>query len=186
VGSGNRDQWWRGNKKRVVEHCRVLDANHWMRDGILKGGVCQTGSCCWYRDAGCKEQFAAVSFEVNTLYLAGAWVRLSYIVNATQFDYQVGLTATSPRFGGLRWWFICPLVVNGRPCGRRVGKLYLPPGGRYYGCRHCYNLTYTSCQEHDKRVNFLRKNPEALRRLAEHPEGASLTQLGLVLKALNP
>jgi hypothetical protein len=31
-----------------------------------------------------------------------------------------------------------------------VGKLYLPPGGRYYGCRHCYDLTYTSCQESHK------------------------------------
>jgi hypothetical protein len=33
-------------------------------------------------------------------------------------------------------------------------------------------------------VDWLRKNPEALRLLAENPEGASLTQLGLVLKAL--
>jgi hypothetical protein len=32
-------------------------------------------------------------------------------------------------------------------CGRRVGKLYLPPGGKYFGCRHCYNLTYTSSNE---------------------------------------
>jgi len=23
-------------------------------------------------------------------------------------------------------------------------------GGRYFGCRHCYNLTYTSCQESHK------------------------------------
>ena len=25
--------------------------------------------------------------------------------------------------------------------------MYLPPGGTYFGCRHCYDLTYTSCQE---------------------------------------
>ena len=30
-----------------------------------------------------------------------------------------------------------------------MGKLYLPPGARYY-CRHCYELTYTSCQESRK------------------------------------
>ncbi len=42
------------------------------------------------------------------------------------------------------------MVIEGRPCGRRVGKLYLPSGGRYYGCRHCYRLTYTSCQESRK------------------------------------
>jgi hypothetical protein len=35
------------------------------------------------------------------------------------------------------------------PCGRRVGNLYLPPRSRYFyfGCRRCYRLTYTSCQE---------------------------------------
>jgi hypothetical protein len=61
--------------------------------------------------------------------------------------YRVGLTTTRPHFGGRRWWFVCPLGVDGRPCGRRVGKLYLPPAGRYFGCRHCHGLTYTSCQD---------------------------------------
>ncbi len=55
-----------------------------------------------------------------------------------------------PHFGGVRWWFVCPLVINGRLCRRCVQKLYLPPRGRYYGCRHCYNLTYTSSQESHK------------------------------------
>jgi hypothetical protein len=188
-GSGNRyHHWWRASKKTVVEDCRFLDANRWMRDGILKGGVYLSGSCCWYRDAGQKEQVAALGFEVNTLDPAFPWVRLSYTITATQEDlnYRVGLTTTRPRFGGLRWWFVCPLVVRGRPCGRRIGKLYLPPRSRYFGCRHCYDLTYTSCQEHDKRVDWLRKNPKALRLLAENPEGASVTQLGLILKALRP
>jgi hypothetical protein len=37
-------------------------------------------------------------------------------------------------------------VVNGTPCRRRVGMLYLPPSASYYGCRNCHELTYTSCQ----------------------------------------
>ena len=41
----------------------------------------------------------------------------------------------------------CPLLVNSRPCGRRVGKLYLPPTARRFGCRGCHDLTYMSCQE---------------------------------------
>jgi hypothetical protein len=28
-----------------------------------------------------------------------------------------------------------------------VAKLYLPPGERRFGCRHCHRLTYTSCRE---------------------------------------
>ncbi len=33
---------------------------------------------------------------------------------------------------------------------RRVAKLYLPPGGKYFGSREGYGLTYTSCQENGK------------------------------------
>ncbi len=40
---------------------------------------------------------------------------------------------------------MCPGVVNGVPCGRRVAKLYLKH--RYFLCRHCHNLTYASRQE---------------------------------------
>ena len=62
-------------------------------------------------------------------------------------DYRVYLETTPLPWGGVRYWFSCPLVTNGLRCTRRVGCLYLPPGGRYFGCRHCYNLTYTSSQE---------------------------------------
>ncbi len=58
------------------------------------------------------------------------------------FDYKVLLTSTPCHFGGERWWFICPLTLDGRPCKRRVGKLY--KDGDYFGCRHCYDLTYQS------------------------------------------
>jgi hypothetical protein len=39
---------------------------------------------------------------------------------------------------GERPWFICP----GAGCGRRVAVLYGP--GRYFLCRHCYDLGYQS------------------------------------------
>jgi hypothetical protein len=71
-------------------------------------------------------------------------------------DYRVRLVTTRPRFGGLRWWFVCLLIVNGRPCSRRVGKLYLPPHGRYFGCRHCHDLTYATCQASRKYSSLYR------------------------------
>jgi hypothetical protein len=70
--------------------------------------------------------------------------------NKEEFDYTVRLDHTFPFYGGVRWWFRCPLSRDGYDCQRRVAKLYLPPGGRYFGCRHCYNLTYKSCQESHK------------------------------------
>ena len=49
------------------------------------------------------------------------------------------------RFGGSRPYFICPGVVNGVACGRRVAKLHGP--GRYFLCRHCYRLAHASQSE---------------------------------------
>jgi hypothetical protein len=64
-----------------------------------------------------------------------------------ELHIPVRLQVTRPTFGGKRWWFTCPLTVNGVACNRRVAKLHLPPGARYFGCRHCYDLSYRSCQE---------------------------------------
>ncbi len=58
------------------------------------------------------------------------------------FDYKVLLTTTPCRYGGERYWFICPLSKNGLYCGKRIGVLYKV--GDYFGCRHCYDLTYES------------------------------------------
>ena len=150
-GSGSHYHWWRSGKKDTVEDCRSLDTGRWMREGIIKAGVWHSGSWCWYRDSDHKERTADIAYEVNTTG-AAPWVRLQYAFKASgvAVDYQIPLATTQPRFGGVRWWFRCPLTVNGRHCGRRVGKLYLPPSGRYFGCRHCYDLTYTSCQESHK------------------------------------
>jgi hypothetical protein len=63
-------------------------------------------------------------------------------------------------YGGQRPYFRCPGVVKGRHCNRRVAKLYA--GGKYFLCRHCYNLAYTSQSEprYDRmlrRANKLRR-----------------------------
>ncbi|MBX3420038.1 MAG: hypothetical protein KF752_00640 [Pirellulaceae bacterium] len=39
----------------------------------------------------------------------------------------VRLQTTPTQFGGQRWWFTCPLIVDGVACKRRAGKLQLPP-----------------------------------------------------------
>src|SRR5262249_51545398 len=94
-------------------------------------------------------------------------------------DYSVRLVTTPCHLGGVRWWFICPLSRNGVGCGRRVRKLYLC--GKYFGCRHCHNLTYRSCQESDSRVYALaRAGLDAM----PQPGQASVAQLGIALKAL--
>jgi hypothetical protein len=50
----------------------------------------------------------------------------------------VRLTFTQPHYGGKRWWMLCPVS------GRRVGKLYLPPGGDIFASRQAWRLGYQS------------------------------------------
>src|SRR5262245_37562472 len=143
MGGPFSGRWQWHSKATTVEDCRQLDANRWAREKILEPGVHHWGSWAWWRDAARTEQTASIAYEVDTLDLPTAQVRLRYNLTRTgeSLDYAVDLQTTPAGFGGVRWWFTCPLVVNGRACQRRVGKLYLPPGGRYFGCRHCYRLT---------------------------------------------
>jgi pyruvate-formate lyase-activating enzyme len=58
--------------------------------------------------------------------------------NKIDCDYEVSLVTTPCYYGGVRYWFSCS------SCGRRVAVLYLAPGGVYFRCRHCNNLSYWS------------------------------------------
>jgi hypothetical protein len=51
----------------------------------------------------------------------------------------IRMVTTKPNYGGIRWRFACPLIVRGVPCNRRALKLYKPPAGLYFGCRHCHD-----------------------------------------------
>jgi hypothetical protein len=80
------------------------------------------------------------------------YIKVNYTItdrdgDKTDYDYKITLTTTPCNLGGKRYWFICPLTSNGIYCGRRVGTLYLASSGNYFGCRHCYNLSYESRNE---------------------------------------
>lgn len=149
MGGYGSGRWAWHSKKTAVEECRALDIAGWSE---LAWGENWHGAVNWYKG---ERQTASISYEVNTLDRARPWVQLFYTFTRTgaQFDYRVTLQTTRPHYGGWRWWFTCPR------CDRRVRKLYLPPGRTHFGCRHCYDLTYRSCQESDKRLSALRRLP---------------------------
>lgn len=64
------------------------------------------------------------------------------------FDYKVSIIETPCHLGGTRYWFKCHLYKSGVYCGRRVGVLY--KDGDWFGCRHCYDLTYSSRKKNKK------------------------------------
>ncbi len=154
----------RPREKTPVEECLPLDVKT-LRKGVDYGPG-YSGSVYWTRGSN-PEPTDWIGYRIEEVHARLA-VRLKYTTThgwtgeKRDSDYSILLQTTWPHFGGVRWWFTCPLVVRDVPCGRRVGKLYIPPGGTYFGCRHCYNLTYRSTQQYDKRVAWFKKHPGAM------------------------
>lgn len=155
-----RHSW---SRRIRVERCRVISIDELSRAGVFDMGDGSFWTSRWTNSAG--EETASISYMLTQ---GGRAIRFRYsITNGSSeqpevLDYYVEIVTTPCNFGGERRWFVCPLGKNGMPCGRRIGKLYLPRGGKYFGCRICYDLTYKSCQEHDNRVSKLIKNPHLL------------------------
>ena len=176
-GSGSGERW---SKKATVEGCYSVDTAALKRWKLLTPGVTdRAGSFQWRR--GDEEKPSSSVTYLLTVGQASGTFRLLYSMRSgsDSFDYPVRLTTTPCHLGGVRWWFVCPLVVSGRACNRRVRKLYLR--GSYFGCRHCHKLTYRSCQESDGRVYALIR--AGLKGVGD-PGRMSVTQLGIALKAL--
>ena len=55
-------------------------------------------------------------------------------------EYRVDLDATPCKYGGIRYWFKCPVEILG--CGRRVEVLYMVGG--HLACKNCFDLSYRS------------------------------------------
>lgn len=151
---------WSYSDRVTVDECKSITTKYLNDHNYFNGGI-HWEEISWIR-AG--EIVGRISIAVSTI---DEYIRFQYTQTdrhtgeKTNLDYKARLTWTPCYFGGRRWWFICPLVVNGRVCNRRVGVLYLG-SDKYFGCRRCYHLTYRCQKEHDSRVDALIKNPDML------------------------
>jgi hypothetical protein len=136
-------------KKTTVEDSLVLTASSLVRQKALIPGTRTVGSWSWI-DEGEDRPFATTGYEADLTDESNAWLWLRYQVNGEPVDYKVRLVTTKPNYGGRRWWFICRLVRNDGGPPRRLAKLHLPPGAKYFASREAHGLTYTSCQESGK------------------------------------
>jgi hypothetical protein len=75
----------------------------------------------------------------------------SATVNFGSQPVQVKLVATTPNFGGRRYWYLCP------HCGQRVRKLYEADGTSFPACRTCLGLQYESQYRKDAESAFWRQ-----------------------------
>ena len=168
-GSGRPSGYGRSR----VESCRSIDVNRLNREGCLNPGW--RGGWQWNSDG---ETVGSISLRTEQGRLV-----LSYNYRRDGGEWQsveepVPIIRVPCRFGGARPYFLCPGVVNGVPCGRRVAKLYGP--GIYFLCRHCYRLAYASQSEGTwdrarRRANKIRTqlggNPGVCSPFPERPKG---------------
>jgi len=122
-----------GSGRDKVEYSRSIDVNRLHKAGCLTPGW--TRGWQWTQDG---EKVASINLRAEPDRL-----HLSYRVRIAGGEWEsieepVRIVRAPCPFDGARPYFICPGVVNGITCGRRVAKLHGP--GRYFLCRHCYRL----------------------------------------------
>jgi hypothetical protein len=159
VGSGN---WYRFDMKTTTDECHSVDVRYLHRNGLLKPGHwfslrwsragSETGSIRGVVEGDKRPERVVLLYRCRS----GPGDEWENVKEAVE------LTRTSCNFGGERPWFICPGVVNGVVCGRRVAVLYGP--GRYFLCRHCYDLRYES-QNENEMYRALRRAQKIRKRL---------------------
>ncbi|MGH7089279.1 MAG: hypothetical protein ACREFQ_10290 [Stellaceae bacterium] len=140
MGGFGSTRWGLTSTKDTVEGARSLDINRLNKAGCLRPGY--IGGWQWIRDG---ERVADIGLRAEAQRLI-----LSYRIRRNGGEWQdveqpTPVVRVPCRFGGERPYFLCPGLVNGITCRRRVAKLY--GAGTYFLCRHCYRLAYSSQRE---------------------------------------
>ena len=132
--------------KSTLNGLLFIDMTSLKKFGYLDGY--KTGSLSWNNYFDSKP---SIGIEVD-VYSDDKYAMLRYKVTddwddeVKSFRYKVSIVETQCNYGGVRYWFLCPLRKNGQYCGKRVRKLY--KRGNYFGCRKCLELAYQSQNEH--------------------------------------
>jgi hypothetical protein len=116
------------------EQCLVVDLAHLRRKHGLH--CFATGQLSWSNGS-------KINYELDTI-SKDKYIRLSYIGDDGRIIYdRFRIIVKKPNYGGQRYLIVCnkcsPINSSG---GTEIMKLYLPPGGTHFACRHCYRLTY--------------------------------------------
>lgn len=128
--------------KSEADWCKKIEIWWLLRDIKEKGGYKYT-TVSWGEDGSRGRISVQVSVFGDDKYARFIYTQTDNSTGEKKdFDYKVPIVETPCHLGGIRYWFKCPLYKNGQYCGRRVGVLY--KDGDWFGCRHCYDLTYAS------------------------------------------
>ena len=130
----------------VVEDCLSIDIDQLARAGAFDPEIAQ-GHLVWrYGLTG--DRLAEVNYSVDLN--AASELVLSLELKAADgvivSRQLLPISVTYPFFGGVRHWVHCGVPLATASCNARMRVLYLPPEEKVFGCRTCYDLTYSSCR----------------------------------------
>jgi hypothetical protein len=161
-------------RRATCESCLSIDVREWRRQGLLLRGLCF--ACSW-------PSGSSIDVRIDAD---------GVVLTFKGREQRVSLVRTRCHLGGTRPWLLCSAPVGGRPCGRRMAKLYLR--GQVFACRQCSGLAYASQSENPRyraigRAQKLRMrlggSANLLERFPKRPRGMHrLTYYRLSAKAM--
>jgi hypothetical protein len=108
-------------RRATCEATLSVDVRQWHRKGCLRAGL--RFACSWTRGG---EPTGSIDVRTETdAVVLMLKARGSASSERKSVEQRVPLMWTRCHLGGARSWFRCSASVGGRPCGRRVAKLYL-------------------------------------------------------------
>ena len=136
MGSGRHFRW---DAKPVLDDLRELDINRMVKLGAVQDGVFESGSWKWLNSK-TNEVKSAISYQCYTINPHCSYLKLTYVMTESRerMEYEIPLVRTHPPYGGVRFWFLCPVTH------KRVSKLFLSPDSGRFLSRHAFCLHYES------------------------------------------
>jgi len=134
MGGPGSGEWCRWDKKKTAESQKKIDIRLLKNKGYFQPGT--VGFLSW----SCNDEITGLivyRMEADRIILKYQYHPRDR--EWEQVNQEILFDPTPCNYGGYRKWFLCP------HCLRRVAILY--GAGKYFFCRLCYNLTYTSQQE---------------------------------------
>ena len=124
----------RWKTKATTESRHWIDIRQLKKQGYLRPG--NVGSLSWSSRG---EQTGSIRYRMEENRMILNYRHRPHRGEWEDVEQYISFDRTQCNYGGYRTWFLCPR------CWKRVALLY--GAGKYFLCRHCYNLTYPSQQE---------------------------------------
>ena len=142
MGGDGSTRWDGHFRKTTVEECLSFSIGDLL---IGDGSENRLNNVTW-TDSATGDTFAVMFFslDLRNPEWPSFWTVTSRKIGGVlqTVERRIGLASTQcNRYGGVRWWFVCPKCEESQIFSRRK-CLYISPDSIAIGCRDCLDLSY--------------------------------------------